>query len=317
MNTRNIINNENAKVELESLRENGGILFSERTKELCDKLNLSVKELMLALLPHAIDYSVAPISLFNVGAVVRGETCQSIGFPNLYLGANLEFEGLALNYSLHAEQAAVSNAWLAGERAIKGIAITAAPCGHCRQFLYEFVNGAGLPIVLPTDNFADKQSTEERNNKYILLDLNELLPSAFGPNDLDISETPLKAKQTLRFEQAIDHLNEPEIMAKRAAERSYAPYSENYSSCLVQLDSGQEFIGRIAENAAFNPTLSPFVAALSQLVMSGNHIERDQYEFARIVKVILIEQKSKSSNKSSIELMINKICPNAELVYYH
>lgn len=302
------------KEELQSIKQNGGVLVAKNTRRLCKTLDLGVEELMLELLPIAANYSIAPISKFEVGAIVRGETDQEMGYPSLYMGANLEFEGLPLNYSLHAEQAAVSNAWLVGEKALKGIAVTAAPCGHCRQFLYEFVNGSGLPIVIATncsDMHGDANEFNFGNRKHKLLDLNELLPNAFGPNNLDICDSPLTAKQVLNVTQLPNIVCSSFEKAMAAAELSYAPYTENYSGCLIQLNNGQEFVGRYVENAAFNPSLQPFVAALSQMVLSNK-----KRPFSEIKRVILVEQKSNSSNKRSLELILDNICPSAKLEYY-
>ena len=79
------------------------------------------------LLPLAAKFSIAPISDFNVGAVAIG------GSGKLYLGANLEFIGVPLSTSLHAEQSAILNARDHGETSISGLVVSAAPCGHCRQ----------------------------------------------------------------------------------------------------------------------------------------------------------------------------------------
>jgi len=293
---------ENCSAEIQSVKDNAGVLKAVATKTICELLEISVEEVMLALLPFAAEYSVAPISKFKVGAIVRGETQQPIGFPNLYLGANLEFKGTALNNSLHAEQAAVSNAWLAGERVIKGIAVTAAPCGHCRQFLYEFVNGSGLPVILPLDFLSQ---SETQNRKYRLIDLNELLPSAFGPNDLDICDSALTAKQGIKLDHdSIDSTISKEVITrlKEAAESSYAPYTENYSACLIEYSTGDSYVGRYVENAAFNPSLSPFVAALSQKILTTNSTDYDKIE-----RVILLEQSAKCSNKNNIKQLLKKI----------
>jgi cytidine deaminase len=53
------------------------------------------------------------------------------------VGANLEFARLPLYNSVHAEQFLLVNALHHGERAIRRLAISAAPCGHCRQFYSE------------------------------------------------------------------------------------------------------------------------------------------------------------------------------------
>src|SRR2546429_6390861 len=97
---------------------------------------------MLELLPEAQSHARPVLSGYRVGAIVRGTSGA------LYLGANLEFPGQSLNQTVHAEQAALSNAFMHDEPGIEAIAVSAAPCGHCRQFLYEF-SERDIQILLP------------------------------------------------------------------------------------------------------------------------------------------------------------------------
>ncbi len=55
----------------------------------------------------------------------------------MYVGVNLEFARLPLYNSIHAEQFLVVNAIHHGERELRKLAVSAAPCGHCRQFYSE------------------------------------------------------------------------------------------------------------------------------------------------------------------------------------
>ena len=50
---------------------------------------------------------------------------------------------------------------------------------------------------------------------------------------------------------------------------SYAPYSKSYAGVALRTQNGQIVTGAYAENAAFNPSLSPLQAALSQLNLGG------------------------------------------------
>lgn len=66
--------------------------------------------------------------------------CRAVGLGAsgaLYVGVNLEFPQSPLNNSVHAEQFLVVNALQYGETEIKLMAISEAPCGHCRQFFTE------------------------------------------------------------------------------------------------------------------------------------------------------------------------------------
>ena len=70
----------------------------------------------------------------------RSLPCRCVGLGasgRLYVGVNLEFPCLPLHNSVHAEQFLVVNAIQHGERELVKLAVSAAPCGHCRQFLSE------------------------------------------------------------------------------------------------------------------------------------------------------------------------------------
>ncbi len=131
---------------------------------------------MFQLLPIARLYSRTAISGFQVGAVVKAKTSDEGDETALFLGANIEFPGQPLNQTIHAEQTAVINAWLQGARQIESIAVTAAPCGCCRQFLYELEGSQHLTVLL--QNPSDEKS--------LIYDLPDLLPRAFGPQDLGV-----------------------------------------------------------------------------------------------------------------------------------
>ncbi|MBO5493516.1 MAG: hypothetical protein J5974_09330, partial [Pyramidobacter sp.] len=62
-----------------------------------------------AFLARAAELACVPVSGFRVGAAALGASGR------VWLGANLEFAGLPLNFTVHAEQAAVLNARSHGE----------------------------------------------------------------------------------------------------------------------------------------------------------------------------------------------------------
>ena len=70
---------------------------------------------------------------FLCSAVARGASGR------VYLGCNIELPNLPLNACIHAEQCLVTNLLLHGESSAETLAVSAAPCGHCRQFLAELV----------------------------------------------------------------------------------------------------------------------------------------------------------------------------------
>ena len=196
------------------------------------------------LLPLAARFARPPVSNFKVGCVSRGLS------GNLYLGANVEFAGEALSFTVHAEQSSVANAWMNGEEGIDLIAVTAAPCGYCRQFLNELTTADSLTIAIP--------GTTQT--------LRQLLPSAFGPRDLGIEGGLMQREEHPLSVSASDPLT---LAALAAARRSYAPYSKSYAGVAVQTSDGIIATGAYAENAAFNPSMSPLEVALSQLNLAG------------------------------------------------
>jgi cytidine deaminase len=104
---------------------------------------MPLEQLMLDLIPVAQTHAIPPISKLDVGAVSLGKSGA------LYFGANYEFPGGALGFTVHGEQAAVAEAISFGESGIEMLAVSAAPCGYCRQFLYELTTASTLQILLP------------------------------------------------------------------------------------------------------------------------------------------------------------------------
>ncbi|WP_378081953.1 cytidine deaminase [Aeromonas bestiarum] len=222
---------------------------------------LDDRALRLALLPLAAACSVAPISKFFVGAIACGLS------GTWYFGANMEFAGQGLFHSVHAEQSAISNAWLGGETGISEITVNYTPCGHCRQFMNELSTAKILKVSLPDDLSA----------------LQSFLPHSFGPADLDITDA-------LMSPQAHDELTleseDPLWQAALAAARqSYAPYSQGYAAVALQFADGRLFCGRYAENAAFNPSLPPMQMACAHAVLNGE-------DLATIRRAVLLENKN-------------------------
>ena len=83
-----------------------------------------------------------PISVFHVGAVGLGASGR------VYVGVSVEFHGVPLCHSVNAEQFLVANAAAAGESALRAVAVSHMPCGHCRQFLQEIRGATGIQILV-------------------------------------------------------------------------------------------------------------------------------------------------------------------------
>src|SRR2546426_3535853 len=153
-----------------------GVLFNERfdgvleSEIVKDVIRLeggakTLEQFMVDMLPLARLYSTPATSGFKVGAVCEGAS------GNIYFGANLELASAPLGFTIHAEQSAIVNALAHGDKAIRRLAVTSAPCGHCRQFLNELTTASTLQVMI-----AGRPRTT----------LAVLLPGSFGPADLGV-----------------------------------------------------------------------------------------------------------------------------------
>ncbi|CAI2306955.1 cytidine deaminase [Vibrio parahaemolyticus] len=255
-------------------------LSAQQFEQLLSATSLSDKELRVALLPFAAAYSYAPISEFYVGAIVRGLSGR------LYFGANMEFFGVQLGQTVHAEQSAISHAWMKGEHGVKDITINFSPCGHCRQFMNELSTAKELKVQLP-----------ERDEK----SLHEYLPEAFGPADLGIESglmTEVKHQFVCDDEDALIQ------QAVEAMNMSHAPYTNNLSGLALELANGRVFKGAYAENAAFNPSLPPLQVALIQVLLAGE-------TFDSIKAAALVENsKGKISHLADTQSTLEALNPD-------
>ena len=286
---------------LQTIKNAGGMLSAEHCRAVLESLNIPVEELMLRLLPLARLYSATAISAFQVGAVVKAPISDKAGDTALFLGANLEFPAQALTQTIHAEQSAVINAWLQGARQIETIAVTAAPCGHCRQFLYELDGGQHLKVLI--DKKTDAKTTPHN--------LSDFLPHAFGPRELGQS-TGLMASAAQPAGLVLRPSSNDSLVEKAldAANRSYAPYSENYAGSAVKTSSGKVFRGRYVENAAFNPSLSPLHTAIIRMTMDNYDSDN------KITRVVLVERPTSISQRAVCELLLQTVAPGIKLEYY-
>jgi cytidine deaminase len=272
-----------------------GVIRAEEAESYCRANGIGIDEFMLLLVPVAQGYALTPISDFAVGAVVLGES------GNLYLGANAEFRELGLHASVHAEQAAVNSVLVSGyeEAELKALAVSAAPCGHCRQYLNEIEGVYGLRVVI-------QQAT---SGWVVRTSLRELLPLAFGPGDLKISESLLRRGDN-KMVMREDGQDEVIRAALVAANGGYAPYTRSYAGMALQVEDGGIFVGVISENAAYNPSLSPMQSAVS-------HMRMWDEGFAGIRRAVLVEVEgaicSQVVNASGI---LGVVAPGVELEVY-
>ena len=243
-----MLTNQKIKAALVELEESEKIqLISEvKDPDFSGQINSVGVERAEKLLKLATCFSVAPISCFYVGAIAVGKSGK------LYLGANMEFQGVPLSASLHAEQSAILNAWMHEEHEVVTLHVSETPCGHCRQFMRELSNSSALKIHFKGQTFQ----------------IEDLLPGAFGENRkkghglLDSTITNLESVKTNPHTRSQVAIN--------AAQRSYAPYSQSPEGFVAQCLDGHFFSGRVAESIAFNPSVSGVVVALNQRNLSSS-----------------------------------------------
>ncbi|MBA0197751.1 cytidine deaminase [Pectobacterium brasiliense] len=222
------------------------MLTADDVNAVCEASQLDADALAFALLPLAAACAQAPISNFQVGAIAQGLS------GNFYFGANMEFSAVQLQQTVHAEQSAVSHAWMRNERGLRAVTVNYTPCGHCRQFMNELRNAASLRIQLPGRQPAV---------------LSHYLPDSFGPVDLHIDTLLM---DDINHGATLQNVNALARRALDAANRSHAPYSKAISGIALETSSGNIYTGRYAENAAFNPSLPPLQVALNLMNLAGD-----------------------------------------------
>lgn len=269
------------------------VVSADAAKKLAEMFNLSEKQLMIELIPIAKKMSNPPISEYYVGVVGKAK-----GTGDFIFGVNLEFSNHTLNQTVHGEQFMLARALTLGAKGIESLALSASPCGHCRQFLNESEGSSEMKIFWPQAE---------------VFQLKDLLPFSFGPLDLGekagLLNTP-KAK--ISFENTANGTDLLFDAALMAAQKAYAPYSKNYSGVALKLKGGRKIItGSYMENAAFNPSLSPLQVGLVNLVAEG-------YKYTDIIEVALVEAqkpdgKASSSQYESTRALIESIAPDAKL----
>lgn len=245
-------------------------------------LKLETEDLLQQLVPIIKQFAIPPISKYQVGVVALGKS------GNIYLGVNLEFLGAQLNGAVHAEHFAIINARNHGETEITAMAFSAAPCGHCRQFLNEI----GSDIRVLTLNYPPTT-------------LSALLPNPFGPKDLGLSGNLLSPVEKIIIPEQCSMLKRKAMEALHA---SYAPYSHSPSGVAIRTTHGNIYQGSYLENAAYNPSISPLQAALVAMVA-------DLKPYSEIYEVILLEKDtSKVNHGVEAKAILAKIAPNAMFI---
>jgi cytidine deaminase len=292
---------ESVREILQFIPRHAGRLPARQCADLIRNLGIDPEALMVRLLPLAKIYAVVPVSQFPVGAVAMICSPGNDGQFDLFLGANLEFLNQPLNQTIHAEQSAVLNAWHQDAGYLDAIATSEAPCGHCRQFLYEFEKNDDLMVITP----------DEKNRAYRKTALSDLLPEAFGPQDLgNRSGLMSTASQERKLRLKAAAKDRTIARAQSAAEQSYAPYTQNFAGCALETRLGDIFSGRYVESVAFNPSVAPLQSAILGMNMATFE------EGPSIQRVVLVEQPTAVSQRKNTELLLRSRAPGIALEYY-
>ncbi|XP_068647318.1 cytidine deaminase 1-like [Aristolochia californica] len=272
------------------------VMESDEVEALVQKCGGTVLDLLASLTKSAKMLARPTISKFHVGAVGLSSDGR------IFIGVNLEFPGLPLHHSVHAEQFLITNAVINGATKIEYIAVSSIPCGHCRQFLQEIRGASEIKILVTTE-------AEEVTYK----PLSYLLPHQFGPDDLLEKEAPLLLEAPSNelvwaprngTDGAEEELRDAAV---EAANRSHAPYTGCPSGVALRDSRGRVFTGSYSESAAYSPSLGPLHAAIVAYVARGS----GGYE--EIDAVALVEKEDAVvRQESTVRLLIQAISPQCD-----
>ena len=262
------------------IKDNPFFLGKEKVQEAAKLLGIQPVGMLPQLVLLTKSNARPQISGYEVSVVALGKS------GNIYLGVNLEFLKVPLTQAIHGEQFMVVNARNHGETALEAIALSADPCGFCRQFLNEIAPKEQIKILTPNGD----------------TNFDLLLPNPFGPKELGKEgglltpyEEPKKSKH-------------PDALMARAfevARTSYVRYTESMAGVAIKTKDGQFYTGCCLENVAYNPTISPMQAALVALVSAKRSYEE-------IEAVVLAEfRDAKVSQKATTEMILQSIAPKA------
>lgn len=292
-------------------------LTPEQVKHVLSTHQCSTDELLTLLISPASKLARPPISSFHVGAVGLGSSGA------LYVGVNLEFARLPLYNSVHAEQFLLVNALHHGEQAIQKLAISAAPCGHCRQFYSELACADSVKFCFQGGTFL----------------LDELLPHRFKPTDLLADpSTPLllqSQNNKIRFSDSalstIDsisliHLPNGDLEGKNKdevfrdacsaafteAQSSYSPYSRCPAGVAIITWDNCVYSGGYIESAAYNPSIPPLQTAIIDAVIDGMPC------YTEVKDVVLVELRNgRVQHETTTRVILEQIAPEARLTVLH
>ncbi len=262
-----------------------GYLPPGEVRRLRAATGLTSDELLVALLPLAKDFSRPQVSGYPVGAVALGASGA------IYLGGNLSFIGMPVSEGIHAEQAVVAAALGHGESAVLALAVTDAPCGYCRQFLYELGNRDSLRVLVPGLPAATVKALLPMAYTYAA---GAAGPDLAGPwdNQLAVVGSPAAPADLV-------------AAALAAANRSHSKYS--CSGVALRLADGRIIAASYLEVSGGNPSVAPLQAALARLAA-----ERAPY--ADIREAVLVEHEGAHVGQAGMaQELLSRLAPGTPL----
>uniref|UniRef100_A0A2P2J0D5 cytidine deaminase n=1 Tax=Rhizophora mucronata TaxID=61149 RepID=A0A2P2J0D5_RHIMU len=306
------------------------VIEAAESESMAKESGLTVFQFLPSLVKSAKALAHPPISKYPVGAVALGSSGR------IFFGANLEFPALPLHHSVHAEQFLITNLALNAEPNLNYMAVSSAPCGHCRQFFQEIRNASDIKILIMDDGSKNSAANNgglihnnggnDGSNEF--QSFSHLLPHRFGPDDLLDKDVPLVLEphhNHLSFlsppngknnvlpnglNSVCDDLKDE---ALDAANKSHAPYSECPSGLALMDCEGKVYSGSYIESAAYNPSLGPVQAALvAYLVRGGGG------DYGRIVAATLVEKEGAAVRQEcTARLLLQEISPKCEFKVFH
>ena len=269
--------------------ENPFMISAEKVTRIKSLTGISNEELLRELIPVAKPFARPFISGYHVGVAGLAKS------GSIYLGVNLEFLGVPLNQTVHAEQFFLALLRNYEESGIEMMALSAAPCGYCRQAINEMgKESSDFKLVIP----------EKEPQAFLAL-----LPDAFGPGDLGREGGLLTPSMNTSPASPVE---EEDIIFSviRAARSSYAPYTGAVSGVSIRTKDGKIYNGSYLENAAYNPSLSPLQTALVALVA-------DKKNYEEISHVVLGEYSdAKISHRAVTEEILKSLIPAVSLTVF-
>lgn len=283
------------------------VYSAEEVVRLVKESGLQKADVAAGLCWRMLEKGRYPVSNFAASAVLEG------GSGAFYVGVNVEFLGVGVQETVHAEQCAVSAALAAGEESVVTITTCPMPCGYCRQFLRECNNSDTLHV---------HSLNKDDGSTAVSASLLEILPYSFSPTALDnpigalssngqsfsISTAPSACDKALpRFEDALS-------LAKESLPRAYAPYTNVWAAVVLCLapenEGGQErlVVGVNIENVAFNPSFQPMQAAACMAWKMGALAEES------IRYCLLVQTDGRCSTAPATLAVMKALAPKAPVV---